>query len=276
MAIDFSRQQQGAFDLLKDILKQYGLSSLNGALKNIILNGVTDEQQIMLQLQDTPEWKIRFKGNEILTQKGLPKLSVAEYLSVERSYAQIMKNYGLPSGFYDDPSDFANWIGGSVSANELQQRVQMYADLYQREDPAIVDQLQSMGLSKGDILAHLIDPNRAAPLLQKKYQTTLIGAAARRTGVVATDAERLAELGITEQQATQGYAQIKNELADATRLADIYGDGLEQSDLEAETFEGAAEVTRKKRRLASQERASFGGNSGVGGNSLSRSSQGSF
>lgn len=278
MAVDFTDEQQSAFDLMADLLNQYGLGSLRGELQNIILGGIQDPAQIQLQLQDTQAWKQRFVGNEKLRQAGLPVLSVAEYLSVERSYAQIMKNYGLPQGFYDDPADFGDFIGGSVSPNELQTRVQMHADLANREDPAIVQQLQSMGLTKGDILAHFIDPSRALPLLQQKYQTALIGGAARRAGVTPTTAyaQHLADIGISEQQATQGYAQIAEDLPGAELLGSIYNDEIAQSDLERETFDGDGSVTRRKKRLASQERAAFQGSAGVGQGSLSRNTAGQY
>lgn len=274
----FTETQQSAFDILNNMLSQYGLSSLTGTLKDILLQGITDQNEISLKLQGTNEWKTRFAGNEMLRQKGLPVLDVAQYLSVESSYAQVLKNYGLPAGFYDDPQDFANFIGNSVSANELQQRAQMYADVARREDPALKDQLSAMGLSQGDLLAYMMDPTRATPLIQQKYQTALIGGAARRAGITPDTAfaQHLADLGVSEQQAAQGYGQIAAELPQEQKLGQIYNDNIQQSDLESETFDGNGAVTAKKKRLASQERASFSGSAGVGNGSLGRSSSGSY
>jgi hypothetical protein len=275
---DFTDAQKSAFDILNDMLSSYGLGSLSGTLQNIILSGITDQSQIQLQLQGTQEWKTRFAGNEMLKQAGLPVLGVAEYLSVEQSYAQVMKNYGLPQGFYDDPADFAKFIGNSVSPNEIQQRAQMYSDLAKREDPAIKQQLQAMGLGDGDLIAYYMDPTRAQPLLAQKYQSTLIGAAARRAGVTTDTAfaTHLADIGISEQQAIQGYGQIAAELPGAQKLGDIYNDQISQADLESEVFDGNAVAGQKKKRLASRERAAFSGSSGVGQGSLSRGSAGSY
>ena len=166
--IPFTKPQQSAFDIMTKMLGDYGLSSLGATLRKLILSGVTDANQLDLALQQTDEWKIRFAGNEKLRAAGLPVLSVAEYLSVEKSYAQVMKNFGLPQGFYDDPSDFADFIGNSVSSSELQSRAQMYADAAKREDPAVVEQLTAMGMGQGDILAFMMDPDRALPLVQRK------------------------------------------------------------------------------------------------------------
>lgn len=275
---NFTSSQQTAFDIMENLLEQYHLTALSGTLKNIILSGITDQAEISLQLQQTNAWKQRFAGNEELRRKGLPVLSVAEYLSVEQSYAQVMKNYGLPQGFYDDPADFAKFIGNSVSANELQQRVQMYADVANREDPAVLKQLQSMGTTKGDLLAYMMDPNRAMPLIQQKYNSTLIGAAARRAGVTPDNeyVKHLAELGVTEQGAAQGYGQVAEELPGAQLLGSIYHEDITQEDLAKGVFESNAASGRKTKRLASQERAAFSGSSGVGQGSLRRSEAGSY
>lgn len=271
-------ENQGAFDTMMLLLEQYGLGSLAGVLQGLILDGITDQASLMLALQQTQEWKDRFAGNEMLAQNGVPVLSVAEYLAVERSYAQILKNHGLPAGFYDDPADFAKWIGNSVSANELNQRATMYSDLAKREDPAIIEQLKSMGLSEGDILAHLMDPSRAMPLLQKKYQTTLIGAAARRQGVVGDNEYlgHLSDIGVTEQQAIQGYGVIGENLSTLDTLGDIHGEDYDQRDFESEVFEQDGQSAKKRKKLASRERAAFSGESGIGQGSLTRRTGGSY
>jgi hypothetical protein len=273
-----TQNQQSAFDLMLGMLREYGLESLSGVLQDLIQGGDTDANVLQLKLQDTQEWKTRFAGNEILKQNGLAVLSVGEYLSVERSYAQIAKNYGLPQGFWDDPADFAKLIGGSVSANEWQQRVQARADIANREDPAILAQLESMGMTKGDILAQLMDPTRALPLLQKKYQQTILGGAARRAGVVADNGYlgHLADMGISEQQAAQGYGMIGEGLATMQRTGSIYGEDFGQADFEGAVFDQNADATRKQKRLASRERAAFSGSSGVGRGSLTRESGGQY
>ena len=271
-----TNRQKSAFQIMRDLLKQYDLQSLVPDLRNIIQGGITDQNEITLALQQTDAWKQRFAGNEILRQKGLPVLSVAEYLGVEQSYAQIMKNYGLPQGFYDDHADFAKFIGNSVSANELQQRVQMYADMANREDPAIVAQLQSMGTTKGDLLAYMMNPSRAMPLIQQKYNTALLGGAARRAGIVADNGylSHLTELGVTEQQAAQGYGEVAADLPGAEMLGSIYGDNITQNELAQSVFENNSAATSKVKRLASQERAAFNGASGSG--ALGRSSSGQY
>lgn len=266
-----------AYAILFQKFKDYGLEGLAPVIKDMLIKG-SSAAEVEMELQETHEWKQRFAGNEKLRQKGLPVLSVSEYLAVEQSYAQIMKNYGLPEGFYDDPEDFAGFIGKSVSPGEIESRVSSYADIARREDPAIREQLQAMGFSEGDLLAWMMDPDRANPLLQRKAEAIKLGGAARRTGTVASNnyLEKLAGMGVTEQQAQEGYSVISESLADVQRLGDIYGTDFSQRDFEEEVFEGSGESARKRKRLASQERAAFSGDSGVGRGSLTRSDAGSF
>lgn len=267
---------QGAFDYMFMLLEEYGLGSLGSVLRDLIMDGITDPASLTLTLQGTNEWKTRFAGNEFLKQSGLGVLSPAEYLALEKSYAQIMRNFGLPSGFYDDPSDYAGFIGANVSAAELQSRVQSYADLANREDPAIVAQLNSMGLSQGDLLAYMIDPTRAMPIIQQTYQTAVLGGAARRAGVTADNdyLRQLAGQGVTEQQAAQGYGLIAGSLATAENLSDIYNTEYGQRDMEDEIFQNNGQAANKRKRLASQERAAFSGSAGVG--NLTRNDAGSY
>lgn len=273
-----NNDQQSAFDQMNAMLKEHGLESFAPIIRDLILDGTTDTSQLNLALQETNEWKQRFAGNEKLKAAGLPVLSVAEYLATERSYAQVMKNYGLPEGFYNDPSDFAGFIGNSVAPSEVQSRVQAYADIAKREDPAIIGQLKSMGMSEGDILAHFMDPERAWPMLERKYRQVTLGAAARRQGLTANEGflGRLADAGVTEQQAQQGYGLISEQLPTMGRLGAIYGEDFGQGDLEAEVFEQDGDAARKRKRLASRERAQFGGSAGTGRGSLGRSTGGSY
>lgn len=273
---DWTSSNQTAYDIMLAELKNFGLEGLAPALHDIILNGITDQNQIQLQLQNTEAWKNRFRGNEILKGQGLSPLSPAEYVATERAYAQVMKNYGLPTGFYDDSSDFAGFIGHSVSPAEMQQRVSKYADVARREDPALLQQLGQMGMTEGDLLAYMMDPNRAMPIIERKYNTALIGATALRAGVSSSNAEHLASLGITEDQAKQGYDKIGSELHESTLLGNIYNDQIAQTDLESEVFEGNGGAARKRKRLASQERAAFSGSAGTAQGSLGRNSSGSY
>lgn len=285
-ADDIAREnRESAFTQLKTWLDQYGLGSLSGKLQEMITAGQTDAATLQLELQETNEWKQRFKGNEILRQKGLGVLSPAEYLNLERSYASVMRQFGMPAGFYDKTEDFVNFIGNGVSPTELAERASAAKELVSQVDPAQRQLLSSMyGVGEGDIAAYFLDAKKAQPILQKQLSAVQTGAAAQRAGIVAdfadaTRFERLNDQGVGAEQAAQGYGQIAQEMDTLTNLSKIWGGGDEWTldDAEDATFFGNAAATQERRRLVQQERAAFSGASGFDSRvSGRRSSAGSF
>src|SRR5680860_1170034 len=113
----------------------YGLESLAPKILEFVRAGYSGDTVAIL-LVETSEYKQRFKANEVRRKAGLPVLSPAEYLGVESSYREIMSSAGLPVGFYDEPDDFANWIGSDVSPTEIKGRVDIAAEAINSVDPA--------------------------------------------------------------------------------------------------------------------------------------------
>lgn len=263
---NLNTSQQSAYDRLRALFQAYGLPTANDildVLKQSAIDGDGDDI-VQLKLQDTGSWKQRFKGNELRKAAGQNVLSVAEYLSQENQYTAVLRNAGLPVGFYDDHDDFSNLIGGGVSVAELQDRVNIAGDIVNREDPSILDQLAQRGISKSLLLAHTLDPERAAPLVKREQNSILIGAAAQRSGLNASvgQADRLAERGIGEAQAQQGFGQINDFLDTTRKQGEIYGEDYGLDDALGEVFEGQSD--RKRKRLSGTERANFGGSDGFG------------
>lgn len=271
-----TQDQRDASTVLTNLFDGYGLGSLAPTILNYIKQGYSADAVAVL-LQQTPEYKQRFAANDQRLAKGLPVLSPAEYLATERSYRQIMSEAGLPIGFYDQPSDFTNWIANDVSPTEVQGRVQAASDLVNTADPQTLEFMRQH-YTTGDLVAYALDSKRALPILQKQVQAAHIGGAAIRQGLsVGTDrAEQLAAAGITQDQANTGFGFVKDNLAPSQLLGDIYGTDITQNDLVNEVFLGDAAATKKRRTLASKERATFGGSSAQTKTSLSTGSAGAI
>lgn len=274
---DLTTEQQSAYDLLKGLFEQYGLptnSDILDALKESALAGESPELS-QIRLQATESWKLRFAGNEARRAAGLNVLSVGDYLAQENAYATIMRNAGLPVGFFDDPSDFANFIGKSISPAEIQERVNLAADIVSREDPAVKAELARRGLTEGLVIAHALDPERAAPLIKRDLNSALIGAAAVRAGVTTgvAFADTLAARGISEREAAQGFGQVADISQSATKLGQVYGVDYSQDDAEAEVFDSNDEASAKRKRLSGQERSNFAGSTNYGVNKKSSAGQ---
>ena len=268
---DLTGANRDAAAAVLNLFTQYGLASLAPKITEYIRNGYSaDTASIMLQ--DTSEYKTRFAGNAARLKNNLPVLSPAEYLATEKSYGQIMSKYGLPAGFHDQPSDFQKFIEADVSPVELDQRAQSASDFVNRNDAQDLAYFKQY-YSTGDMIAYALDPKRAAPLVGKAFEASKIGGAAATQGVGVSQlvSEDLAGRGITADQASQGFGIVSADQKAAAQLSGIYGGDLSQQDLIDSTFKSDATATAKVKKLASQERANFGGSGGAGSTALSQS-----
>lgn len=260
--------EQSVYNSILQRLKDYGLpanADIVDAIKKGLINGDT-EATIDMGVQQTQTWKTRFAGNERLREAGLPVLSVGEYLATERSYAQAMQNYGVPVGFYDDPSDFADFIGHSVSPAEIQQRLEAASQVANREDDATKQMLARLGLDKGALIAQALDPDRARPLVERQMLAVRIGSSAIRSGMLNVDNDyinRLASFGLSEEAATQGFGQA-GAMRGLENLGRVYGIDYAQDDALSEVFENNSDALEKRRKITGNERASFSGSSSYG------------
>lgn len=253
---------------LTNLFNQYGLGTLAPAIIDYIKQGYSPDT-ITILLQETPAYKQRFKANDVRRAKGLPELSPAEYLATEQAYRQTLSKWGLPSGFYDSPEDFQKFLENDLSPVEIDQRAQDASDFM---NSASADQMAyyRQYYTQGDLVAFALDPERAAPLVGKAFKASQIGGLAQQQGIgIGRDtAESLANAGVTENEAQQGFAQIAQNEPTLQKLGSIYNDGISQQELISAVFQEDATANKKIKKLASQERATFGGSSGVGPSSL--------
>lgn len=206
-----TEEQRDARVYLSSLLDTYGLGSLTDWAWDLIVQGASDDEVIQA-LRERPEYAARFPGMAERRTKGYPAISEAEYLAYERQAVGMFRAAGLPEGFYDQPSDFASFIGRDVSVAELSQRVQIAEDAAYNAPAEVRDELQGFyGLGPGDLTAYWLDPDKALPLLERRYRAASTSATARQTGfggLSATEAEGLVAQGVTEDQARQGFSDL--------------------------------------------------------------------
>lgn len=262
---DAPNTQTSADQVLIALFRSYGLESLAASLLDYAKNGV-GQDEAYLRLQETDAWKQRFIGNETRLKRGLSVLSPAEYLAKEASLRAQFREYGLPAGFYDEPSDYARAIGADLGAQELGQRLAARKAIVEDgKSTGVLKWAQdTYGLGDGDLLAFFTDPDRAAPLLERMARAAQVGSAGGRTGYGTVDrstAERLADLGVSGQQAQEGFAQA----AELSRGLDdqVSGDPRVSRDEAARALlEGDIAARRKIDQAQSARRARFDGGGG--------------
>jgi hypothetical protein len=262
---------------LTALFKSYGLESLAPRIVEFIKQGYSADTVGVL-LVDTDEYKKRFAANDARIKKGLPALAPREYLATEAAYREVMQSAGVPAGFYDQPADFEKWLVDDVSPSEIKTRVDAATEMVNSLDENTLAEFKRF-YTTGDIIAFALDQKRAAPLVGKAFEAAKIAgaAAAQDLRIDVGTAEQLAGQGVNRQQAQQGFGFIADEQENVDKLADISGtDRLTQSDLVDEVFFNDADAAERRRTLADQEKARFGGSSGVGGSSLSTGGSGSL
>ena len=276
------QNRQNWKELLKITLTNWGLPSLVPVVQGYIDQGYTGETAALM-IQSEPVYQQRFAGNVARQKSGLSVLSPDEYLATESAYRQSMRAANLPTGFYDDPSDFSKFIAADVSPAELKSRVDAASLSITNADPYYTSSLARLyGIGTGDMVAYALDPERALPLINKQVQAAQFAAEGARQGfqTPAALAETYTGLGVTQQQARQGFEQVAEILPTAQRLSSITQGaqpvGFEEVTSAVLGGEQSADYKQRLKKLAEIEQSRFAGQAGVGRTSLAQGKQGQF
>lgn len=206
-----SDDQQDGIAYLTDLLNSYGLGSLVGWAKDQVIAGHSP-LMVSQMIQDTPEFKARFKVIFDRRAKGLSPMSVQDVINYEHQARQLFQSAGLPPGFYDSPDDFYNFMDNDVSINELAARVDIAKTIVYNTDPQVRTQMKSLfGINDGNEIAYVLDNNRALPLIQQQFLAAQDAAASIKSGygqLTAEEAISLAKQSISPQQAQTGFATL--------------------------------------------------------------------
>lgn len=264
----------GLGDLWQYVTDQYRKGVKSADAISALMMG---DNQTKLSNGQTPQqyWNARFPANEIRKQKGLPTLLPGAYVTLEKDMAQKMSAAGLPPGFYDDPKkDFVNLIADDVSPAEVQERVNMARQAAVNADPTYVDQLNKMyGVTQADLVAHFLDPDKTLELLRNRQNAATFNATAVKNGQEFST-QFAEEAGNTDAvhngQAESLFGGLRDEFLAASQLNGVYDESLSKEDIARQAFNmaGAGAVGEKRARLASKERAAFGGRSSTGSAAL--------
>jgi len=257
IAISAQEEQDArdAVEIIRDTLRQYGLEDLTSEAYNMLIEGSSTEA-VVLRLRESERFRERFAGMELRREAGLPAISPAEYISLERSYRQTMMAAGIPEGFYDSPDDLAAFIGNDISQAEMTQRVSMAAAAVQSIDPNLKTQLQDLyGIgveNDGELTAYFLDPDRGVNVIEQRLQLEAAGLSSAAMGTLGggferETAERLADLGVQRREITerlQGQAALTQQL--------LGEEAVTTSELAAAEFGLDSEATADVARLRQQ------------------------
>jgi hypothetical protein len=287
LAAEKQRQAGSAYNLLLSEFTKYGLESLVTPLKNLVQEGLTEEE-FSLALQNTDAYQKRFVANTERVAKGLSALSPAEYIGLEDQYQNVMRNYGLPASYYTKGTlgvqeGFNKLLANDVSAIELEDRVVTAQKRVLDAAPEVTTALKQFypDITNGDILAYTLDPTKGLTEIKRKITAAEIGGAAMGAGLgaSATRAEQLARYGVTAEKAGDVYSAIGSGLQRGSQLAAIYEESpYTQTTAEEELFKlpGQTQAGEKRKKIIGMEKATFGGQTGITSGALARDRAGSY
>lgn len=258
--------QRGAFSILQDILRQYGLESLQDSIQKWLEDG-TSEDEILQKMRQTPEFKQRFPAIVEREARGLPPLSPGDYVNYEREARQLLRSFGLPAGFYDSPEDFTDLLIADVSISELNSRVEQGYHRVAQLDQTVRETFRDWFGVQGDdaLAAFFLDPDKSLPSLERMVSSSEIGAEGRRMhiGLDQTMAERLFGVGVDQGQAHSGLQELDTQRQTFNETVDETNDlALEKEGVEGQ-FGLDSNASEAIRRRKGERVAKFAGGGGA-------------
>ena len=255
--------QRDALAQIKSILARYGLppTLADWAWEQILAGRSSAE--VALELPTRPEYQEAFPEIEARRRAGLAAISAEEIISYRRTAAQLMRERGYPTGFYDSKSDFTDLLVKDVSLKELGDRLDFGLTVATRVPQQVRDVLgRDFGVNLGDLAAWALDADRALPLLESQFAKARYSAAAETTGfgrLTAAQRTMLFEQGVSAEQAQQGLEGLAGAAGLFNPLLGTQETAIGADEQLAATFTGSATAKERITRRQSQRRATFEG-----------------
>jgi len=247
--------------------------------------GVSSESIPDLLLDDTTLTNYRSRFSGLLKLRELSKTqavsyvpNISTYIASERALIGKLNYYGLNDLATKETA--AQIIGNDVAVTEAEGRITDAYLAIKNADSGLMEQLKKEFPTLGDadfVTALLSKKGEGVEFLKTKVARAGIETSAVATGIQSqVGAEELRKRGVDREGALAGFKSVKKQQAGIEQAARMFGDKTEktelQKQLEEETF-GIAGEQQNVKRLKSQARAEFAGQSGIQTGSLSRKRQ---
>lgn len=248
---------------LQKLLAEWGLESLNDAVKDMLTAGDAADV-IPLKLRETDVYKKRFAGNAARIRNNLPALSEAEYLATEASLKDVVRRY-VGAGIYDTRDNLEKWISKDVAPQELNTRMQAYQENFLGQPDWVKQAWATKGYTPADAISAVIDPNVTETTLRRQLGAYSLGSEAiqayRDTNALDTDQlERYANAGVTAEQARRGFGEVAAREKRESMLAGFAGQQLSRGEQESAALLNDATAEEKRRKILETEQGRFGEN----------------
>jgi hypothetical protein len=187
----------------------YGLGALASRITEWITKGY-EPDAIMALVRQSDEYAARFPAMKALQAKNRG-ITESEYIAYEQTMAGYERMFGLPSGMLTDKNMITKLLTNELSAREVEDRAtRSAASMYSLPQEFRDTMRRYYGVDTGGLTAYFLDPDVAAPLLEKQFVSAQIGMEATLKGVTVDMAlsESLYGRGVDRDKAAQGFGLV--------------------------------------------------------------------
>ena len=279
-------QRKSAFDVIRERFTQMGIKEVGDDIAAIFAGKGTDRfgkafdeipttsEGFYLQLINTKSYYERFgKVNEARLNAGYKALDEKTIVGMEDEYQKVLTSYNMPTGFYDQTTDFQSFLKNNLTNVDVANIIQAYRDFVTTgTDSNVRKQLKDLyGIGDEALTAYMIDPTKGQGILEQIAGKNMNTAAALIEGLTAEQAQMAqaygaGSLGYGSQR--QKYSQVQQELQTTGNLAAIYGENFGAKEAIAAEFGGDVQAQAQAARIKATGQAAFGGTSGLGSKAL--------
>lgn len=211
-------------------LTNWGIDTpnMNNLVSKMVAAGVTNQNEILQNIRQTPEYKTAFAGlAEYNAVPGHVHMTEAEYRAYSQSVLGAAQQYGNVNL---NQNQIGQLLKGNVSPGEFQQRVQDIGAAVANADAGTKQLLQQWyGINPSHLFAYYANPKEALPDIQRAVASGEIEDYARRVGLgglTQAGSQQLADmakLAATQGNSNLGYgvSQIEGALTGAARDAPL-------------------------------------------------------
>ena len=285
-AEQIASQRKSAFDVIREKFTAMGIKEVGDDIAAIFAGKGTDRfgkvfdeipttsEGFYLQLINTKSYYDRFGSvNEARLKQGYKALDEKTIVGMEDEYQKVLTSYNMPTGFYDQTTDFQSFLKNNLTNVDVANVIQAYRDFVTTgTDSNIRKQLkESYGIGDEALTAYMIDPTKGQAILEQISGKNMNTAAALLEGLTAEQANMAqtygaGSLGYSTQR--QKYSQVQRELQTTGNLAAIYGENFGAKEAIAAEFGGDVTAQAQAARIKATGAAAFGGTSGLGSKAL--------
>lgn len=267
-----SEEQRDALARIREVISGWwpdpnDVQTLTDFAWGLILKGVTSAADLAQQLRETEPYKREY-GTVIEGQRaaGITVSSPAEIRAYREQAAALMRQAGLPTGFYDQKEDIDRFLVGNVSIGELGARINDgYVRYMQQpaEDRAEFERIYGAGAGA----AYFMDPNRALPIIERQLAASEVAGASKRSGfgeLTIDEAQDAAALGISgsEAEARLGMLVGSRELFTGLPGQENAEDTIGREEQLGAVLRGNANAQLRIERRRQRRLAAFAGGGG--------------